>query len=110
MLNSRNIFWDTCVFGAYFYDDRGAYGSSIDDIAQYIDEAKRQKWQIISSSLLFAEFAFSKVKNSKIGKIEDLFEDIQSFCTLVEPNPNIMQLAGKLRAVPYKKTIAQHET
>jgi predicted nucleic acid-binding protein len=103
MKQAPEIFWDTCVFGAHLYDDAAQYGSVVEHIRQYLREAHEGKWRIITSSILFAELAFSKMKKEAPGSIDDLVADISSFCLVVEPNPNIMMLAGKLRDLPYMK-------
>ena len=103
MRSAPEIFWDTCVFCAHFYDEREQYGDTIDHIRQYLREASEGKWRIITSSVVFAEIAFSKVKKGAPGSIEDVVRDIESSCIIIEPNPNIMLLAGKLRDLPYKK-------
>ncbi len=97
------LFWDTCVFCAHLYDEVDQYGEVIDHIRQYIREARAGKWRIITSSIVFAELAFSKVKRDAPGTMEDLRRDIEAACLLIDPNPNIMMLAGKLRDIPYRK-------
>jgi predicted nucleic acid-binding protein len=103
MNQAPEVFWDTCVFGAHLYDDSTQYGVVVDHIRQYLREAQDGKWRILTSSLVFAELAFSKVRNGAPGTIEDFVSDLSAFCLVIEPNPNIMILAGKLRDIPYKK-------
>ena len=42
------------------------------------------------------------VKN--VGSFTDFFEDVQGAVVLVDPDPNIMELASRLRDLPYQKT------
>lgn len=102
-MGTPEIFWDTCVFGAHLYGDKAQYGATVDHIEQFLREAQDGKWKIVTSSVLFAEIAFSKVKKGAPGKLEDLVADLSSACLIIEPNPNIMILAGKLRDIPYRK-------
>ena len=97
------IFWDTCVFCAHFYDEREQYGESVDHIRQHLRESSEGKWRIVTSSVVFAEIAFSKVKRGAPGSIEDVVRDIESCSLIIESNPNIMILAGKLRDLPCRK-------
>lgn len=103
MNQAPEIFWDTCVFGAHLYDDRAQYGVLVDHIRQYLREAEAGKWRILTSSIVFAEIAFSKVKKGAPGTIEDLVSDMNAFCLVIDPNPNIMMLASRLRDIPYRK-------
>ena len=104
MADCENLFWDTNVFCAYFYDDVDAYGSGvIEEIGQYLREAKEGKWKIITSSCLFAELAFSKVKEKTAKTLQELVDDIYSCAYVIEANPQIMLHAGQLRDIRYSK-------
>jgi len=55
-----NLFWDSCVFNAFLYEESDSY--DIESIDQYIDEAKSGRFKIYTSSIIFAEIAGSKNK------------------------------------------------
>ena len=50
-----NLFWDSCVFNAFFYEESDSY--DIESIDQYIDEAKSGRFKIYTSSIIFSEIA-----------------------------------------------------
>jgi predicted nucleic acid-binding protein len=96
-----NLFWDSCVFGAFLYDENAAY--DVASISQYIEEAKNGKHRIYTSSIIFAEIADSKIKKAGIGSIADLMNDLIGATVPIDPSVNILTLAGRLKDIPYRK-------
>jgi predicted nucleic acid-binding protein len=99
---SSELFWDSCVFTAFLRDERDAY--DVDSIAQYLNEAREGKHRIYTSSLVFAEILPSSLTKPGIGSFQDFVDDFQGAIVVVEASPNVMQLAGRLRDLPYRKT------
>lgn len=96
-----NIFWDSCVFSAYLYDEKDIYDLS--SIEQYLAEAKAGKFKIYTSSVVFAEVASSKVKRSSPGTMADLIRDLTGAAIVIEASVNVMELSGRLKDIPYRK-------
>src|SRR5579863_6523628 len=99
---SSELFWDSCVFTAFLRDERDAY--DVDSIAQYLNEAREGKHRIYTSSLVFAEILPSSLTKPGIGSFQDFVDDFQGAIVVVEASPNVMQLAGCLRDLPYRKS------
>lgn len=59
---TANLFWDSCVFSAYLYEEDAAY--DLASIEQYLSEAKEGKFKIYTSSVVFAEIASSKIRRA----------------------------------------------
>lgn len=95
------LFWDSCVFYAFLADDRASY--DIDSIAQYIQEAKAGKHKIYASTLVLAEVTPNAIKKAGTGGFQEFIDDLQGAVVLVDPTPNIMHLAARLKDLPYKK-------
>ena len=87
-----NLFWDSCVFCAFLYDETLTY--DVTSIEQYLQEAKAGKHRIYTSSIIFAEIADSKIKKKGIGSVNDLIRDFVGATIPVDPSVNIMTLAG----------------
>jgi predicted nucleic acid-binding protein len=94
------LFWDSCVFTAFLRDEHGAY--DVNSIAQYLTEARDGKHQIYTSSLVFAEVLPSSIKPG-IGSFQDFVDDFQGAIIIVDASPNVTQIAGRLRDLPYRK-------
>ena len=95
------LFWDSCVFDAYLYDQR-AY--DLASIEQFLVEAKHKPpgFIIYTSSFVFLEVANSKIKKPNIGSMEDFVRDFVGQIIVIDSSPNVNILAGKLRDIPYK--------
>jgi predicted nucleic acid-binding protein len=93
-----HLFWDTCVFCALLYDQQQSH--DINSIQQYIQEAKDGKHRIYTSSLVFAEIVPSYLKN---GSFQEFIEDMQGATVIIDASTNVMNRAGILRDLPYKK-------
>lgn len=99
------FFWDSCVFSALLYDENSSY--DLPSIEKYLSEAKNGKIRIVTSSVVFAEIAQSKIKNKKIGSINDLINDMVGAVVVVDASVNIFRLAGQLKDIPYKKGVSE---
>lgn len=97
-------YWDTCVFIAYLNDDRDAYGSIIDDIGQFLDEALRGEVRIHCSTITIAEITRSNMAAGRRGNFPEFLQAHQSAVVAVTPDNNIMSLASELRSLTYTKT------
>ena len=95
-----NLFWDSCVFTAFFRDQTAAY--DIASIEQYLTEAGEGKHHIYTSSLVFAEILPSSLKPG-VGSFQEFADDFQGAIVIVDASPNVMQIAGRLRDLPYRK-------
>lgn len=95
-----NLFWDSNVFMAFLRDERSVY--DVDSIAQYLSEARSGKHQIYTSSLVFAEVLPSSMKAGS-GSFQDFVDDFQGDIVIVDASPNVTQMAGRLRDLPYRK-------
>jgi len=98
---ASNLFWDSCVFSAFLYDEKDTY--DLAPIEQYLAEAKAGKHKIYTSSVVFAEVATSKIKHKKLGTMGDLIRDFTGSVIVIDPSVNVMQLSGRLRDIRYKK-------
>jgi hypothetical protein len=97
-----NLFWDSCVFGAYLFEDSKDY---LDSIEQFLTETKGTdpKWRIYTSSLVFTEILESRVVRKGLGSIGNLLDDFTGSIVLIDPTPPILLLAGRLKDIPYRK-------
>lgn len=95
------FFWDSCVFAAFLYDEKTSY--DLPSIEKYLSEAKEGKAKIVTSSMVFAEVAQSKIKNGKLGSINDLINDMVGAVLVVDASVNIFRIAGQLKDIPYRK-------
>lgn len=89
------------MFIAYLTNDQKAY--DIQSIETYLTEAKQNSTMIYASSLTLAEILPSKMGNGGFSDFTHFTSDFEGSVILVDPNPNIMALAGRLRDLPYKK-------
>jgi predicted nucleic acid-binding protein len=96
-----NLFWDSCVFTAFLREERAAY--DIDSIEQYLTEARDGRHRIYTSSLVFAEVLPSLIIKPELGSFADFVDDFRGAIVVVDASAELMQLAGLLRDLPYKK-------
>ena len=97
---SSNLFWDSNVFIAFLRNQHIAY--DVNNIAQYLTEAREGKHQIYTSSIVFAEILPSSMKAGG-GSFQDFVDDFQGAIIIVDASPNVTQIAGRLRDLPYRK-------
>lgn len=95
MIDSKNLFWDSCVFIRYLSAQAGA--PLLDDISRFIDEARAGKRFIHYSSIMYTELISKHFKGTRFGSIHDFLSDLGSNFIPIEPNPNILLAAGELR-------------
>lgn len=95
-----DLFWDTNVFASWLYEETQFDLASIE---QYLQEAKAGKWRIHTSSIVLAETLSSKIKLKKYGSILDLTNDFVGSVVMIDASANVLQLAGRLRNIPYSK-------
>jgi predicted nucleic acid-binding protein len=99
---ASDLFWDSCVFTAFLRDEQVAY--DVNSITQYLAEAREGKHKIYTSSLVFAEVLPSTMTKPEIGSFQDFVDDFQGAIIIVDATPNVMQIAGRLRDLPYRKS------
>jgi predicted nucleic acid-binding protein len=95
-----DLFWDSCVFTAFLRDQRDAY--DINSISQYLEEAREGKHRIYTSSIVFAEILPSSLK-AGFGSFQEFVDDFHGAIIIVDASPNVTQIAGRLRDLPYRK-------
>jgi len=88
-------FWDSCVFIRYL---SGTQGDPVfDDISRIIDDARLGKFRILFSTLIFTEVRPRYAKMGGYLSVRQFFQELGNAFEPVEPNPNIMLMAGELR-------------
>jgi hypothetical protein len=98
------LFWDSCVFIAFLKDQRSFY--DVVSIERYLKDAQERRVVIFASSLVFAEILPSFTAGDARpyhGDVEAFMDDFSGCIRLIDPDPNIMRIAGRLRDLPYKK-------
>jgi hypothetical protein len=101
---TEHLFWDSCVFIAFLKDQRDIYDTI--SIKHYLRDAQDRKIVIFTSSLVFAEVLPNFTAGDSHpyhGDVEAFIDDFRGCIKLVDPDPNIMRIAGRLRDLPYKK-------
>lgn len=84
-------------------DESHAY--DVPSIEQYLIDAQNGRVAIYMSSISAAEILPSKLKRS--GSFEEFMDDYNGLIFAIDPTPNVMALAGRLRDLPYKKGISE---
>lgn len=97
-------YWDTCVFIAYLNDDRDGYGALIDDIGQFLNEARQGECLIHCSTITIAEITRANAAKSPHGDFSAFLRDLSGAVVPISPDPNVMALASELRSLAYIKT------
>jgi predicted nucleic acid-binding protein len=97
----KNLFWDSCVFNAFLYEESVTY--DVDSIEQYLEEARAGKVKLYTSSVFLAEIAHSKIKKKGVGGPTDFLNDFVGAIVTIDASVNVMDLAGKLKDIPYRK-------
>ncbi len=93
-----SFLWDTCVVKRFIAEAPG--DRYIDHILQHLEDAQAKKTNIYFSSVLFAE---GKLAEGKPGALDRLESDIRTLGILIDPLPDIMKMAGRLRVHSYKE-------
>jgi hypothetical protein len=103
MANTEKLFWDSCVLNAFLYDEGDKY--DIAHIKQFLDEARNDRlYDIYASSISLAEFSNKKLKVPNTGSLIEFFADYTGHINVIDPTPNIIILAGRLRELRYTKS------
>lgn len=95
-------YWDTCVFIAYLMDDRDGFGSIIDDIGQFLEEAQRGECVIHCSTITMAEVTRHNCHGDH--DFEAFLDQWGAGIVPLTPDPNTMRTASELRSAIYTKT------
>lgn len=98
MVNA-SAFWDSGVFTAFLCDQTDKY--DVASIAQYLEEARAGALRIYTSTLASAEVLPSHM--TRATSFEEFLGDYQGAVVAIDPQPNVMALAGRLRDLPFKK-------
>lgn len=96
MSRPENLYWDSCVFIRWLTRQPP---DMVADIDQYIEDARKDRVQIHFSTALFAELRPRYFKGTRYGGITDLFRDLGSAFSPIDPSPNILIAAGELRDI-----------
>ena len=99
-----HLFWDSCVFYAYF-DKRTTF--DVSGIEQYLHEAHDGKHRLYASSLVLAEVIPSAITKSGIGTFQNFIDDLEGAITVVTPSPDVMHHAALLKDLPYSKSTSR---
>lgn len=102
MGEKKAYYWDTCVFIAFLGNERDAYGTVIDDIQQFLDEASRGECEIHCSTITIAEITRSNCKRA--DHFDEFMERWGGGIIPISPDPNTMRIASELRSAIYSKT------
>jgi predicted nucleic acid-binding protein len=99
-----HYYWDSCVFIAALNEERAAYGDIVDDMKQFLAEAKAGDCIIHCSTITIAEITKNRLKSGAHSDFSSFLRDFRSAVVPVSPDPNIMALAAELRGLTYTKT------
>lgn len=94
MAEYEHLYWDSCVFYRYL---TGVPPELVDDIHRFVEDAKKGIRKIYCSTIGLAEIRQSALKRKNFGTITEFFDDLRKAVDLVDPNPNIMTMAGRLK-------------
>ncbi|MEO5372711.1 MAG: hypothetical protein H7840_00370 [Alphaproteobacteria bacterium] len=97
-----NVFWDSCVFYAYFSNNTDAY--DVDGIEQYVKDARQGSVVIHTCAVALAEVVPSAFRGGPYGDFPAFMKDIRGGLRVVNLDPNVMLLAGQLKDLPYQKS------
>jgi hypothetical protein len=72
----------------------------VDHILKHLEDAEEKKTNLYFSSVLFAE---GKLAGTKSGALDRLEADIRKLGVVIDPIPDIMKMAGRLRQHSYNE-------
>jgi predicted nucleic acid-binding protein len=98
----RQYYWDTCVFIAFLADERDGFGSAMDDIVQFLEDAQRGDCVIHCSTITMAEITRHNCKRET--DFDAFLEQWGAGIVSTSPDPNTMRIASELRSAIYLKT------
>jgi len=88
--------WDSCVFIRYLTQSPP---DCVSDIDQYIQDVQANKRTVYFSSLVYTEIRPRFLRHRGILSIQDFFADLGATFTAIDPNPNILMMAGEMRDI-----------
>lgn len=91
---TRQLFWDSCILCRYLTEQPAEH---LNDIAQFLEEAKAGDTEIYFSTILLAEVRPSHLKQKGYASFNQLQADFQNALRPIAPNANIMMMASSLR-------------
>ncbi|WP_376100818.1 type II toxin-antitoxin system VapC family toxin (plasmid) [Roseomonas sp. CCTCC AB2023176] len=94
MIGPKDVFWDSCVFIRWLTGDTTELAQ---DIQSYIDDAMKGERKIHFSTILFAEVKPSHLRQGGYETMAQVMNDFVAAFHPIEPNPNVMMAAGRLR-------------
>lgn len=100
-MDSKFLYWDTCVIVRWLTEQPTQL---VDHIDQFLEEAANGNRTIVTSTLTMAELRPSFLVRKSFGDIFSFFADFEAAFHLIEPGPNIMASAGRLKDLVFEKT------
>lgn len=94
MIDSDHIYWDACVIYRHLTGDPV---DLVHDIDSYLRDARDGRRKIYCSTLTYAEIRSFALGKTQYDTIIDFFADMGRAFEIVDPNPNIMIVAGNLK-------------
>jgi predicted nucleic acid-binding protein len=98
MSRRKAIFWDSCVFYRYL---TGIPNELVDDIGQYISDARNGKVEILTSTIAFAEIRPSVLKRHSYHTLADFVADFKASFLPIAPTVDIMNRAAIVKDQKY---------
>ncbi len=102
MSEVQNLYWDSCVFISFLKKERDQYGNAIDDIEQYLREAKELKHNIYCSTITIAEVIPKHLDLTEHSKFSEFLKDYSGCIIQIGADPIVMEIAAELKSLPYK--------
>jgi hypothetical protein len=69
----------------------------VDDIDRFIEDARKGERTIYASTIILAEIRQEALRKRHHRSIDDFMGDMRNAVRLIDPNPNIMMAAGRLK-------------
>lgn len=90
--------WDTCVVKRFIAEEPG--DEYVERILRHLEDADKQKTNIYFSSVIFAEGQLAGGKPDRQDRLEG---DLRKLGNVIDPVPDIMKMAGRLRTHSYRE-------
>jgi hypothetical protein len=88
------LIWDSCCFIRFVTRDPNEF---LGDLDQFVQEAQEGKVTIYYSTITYVEFRPRSFRGLRYGDITSFFADFRRVFYPIEPNPQILLWAGRLR-------------